>query len=292
MNESQLKCFISVQNHQNFTKAAEECHVVQATVSRQIAALEEELGCRLFERDSHGVHATPAGNTLAIYAPVLLEYQKTVADRVRNSTGEEQINIRIGIGPYEALLIRPILKQLVQLFPSIKVDMTAYTYQVLMTRYRNDILDLAVCNELCVNFMPKLIPQKLYDEAWQVAAAKDSPLWKLDEPERGLLKEQTVITLVNDQYDSVRSHCIKHRLGKRMIETNFLITQLELVNAGLGIAILPPFVQKQLPPGVVMRDILKIPFSVPFYAMFSPPWAVLFNPSTIQNFRGDDASFF
>ncbi|MCI8512622.1 MAG: LysR family transcriptional regulator [Lachnospiraceae bacterium] len=99
-------------------QAAAECPAVQATVSRQIAALEEELG--LFERDSHGFHSTPAGNTLAVYAPVLLEYQKTAADRVRNSTGEEQINIRIGIGPYEALLIRPVLKLLVQLFPSIE----------------------------------------------------------------------------------------------------------------------------------------------------------------------------
>ncbi len=166
--------------------------------------------------------------------------------------------------------------------------MTAYTYQVLMTRSRNDILDRAVCNELCVNFMPKLIPQKLYDENWQVTAAKDSPLWKLDEPERGMLKEQTIITLVNDQYDSVHRHCIKHRLGKRMIETNFLMTQLELVNAGLEIAILPPFVQKQLPPGVIMRDILKIPLSVPFYAIYSPQWSVLFSPGTIPNFQGTD----
>ena len=63
MTPFQLACFISVESHLSFTKAAEDCHVAQATISRQITMLEEELGCKLFDRDSHGVQPTSAGAT-------------------------------------------------------------------------------------------------------------------------------------------------------------------------------------------------------------------------------------
>ncbi|MPN63692.1 hypothetical protein SDC9_211457 [bioreactor metagenome] len=55
-----------------------------------------------------------------------------------------------------------------------------------------------------------------------------------------------------------------------MIKTNFLSTQLEMVNADLGIAILPPFVEPYLPANVQMLDMLEMPFSQKFFAMISP----------------------
>ena len=59
-------------------------------------------------------------------------------------------------------------------------------------------------------------------------------------------------------------------MSNRMVETNFLTTLLELVQANLGVAIVPPFVKPMLPPDVVMRDLLAVPFIQTFYAMFSP----------------------
>lgn len=270
MNIFQLQCFISVESHLSFTKAAIDRHVVQATISRQISMLEEELGVKLFERDSHGVKTTPAGDMLAHYAPVFLEYQKTISERVRNASSEFDLNIRIGVGPYEHLLLRGPLQSLHRSFPDIGIDLTSYTYYVLMTRYRNKVLDIALCNELCAAQMSDFNPVEICTSNWKVAAAQDSELWTLTEQQQHHLEGQNIITLVNDQFDSVRKHCYETLESPRMIETNFLTTLLELVQAGLGVAILPPFVESYLPPNVVMKDILEVPFAQKFYAMVSP----------------------
>ena len=270
MNSFQLKCFISVESHLSFTKAAEDCHVVQATISRQISMLEEELGCKLFERDSHGVRTTPAGAMLAHYVPVFLEYQKTIFDRVRNASDSGFTSLRFGVGPYEHLLLRKPLQMLRLAMPGTGVDLTAYTYYVLLTRYRNKVLDVALCNDLCAAQMTEYIPYEIYDQNWMVAAAQDSPLWTLPLQDQQSLKGQSLITLVNDQYDGVRNYCYDHLISARMVETNFLTTLLELLQSGFGVAILPPFVAPMLPSNVIMRDILKIPHRQKFYAMFSP----------------------
>lgn len=272
MNTFQLQCFISVESHLSFTKAAEDRHVVQATISRQILTLEEELGVKLFERDSHGVRTTPAGDMLAHYAPVFLEYQKTISERVRNASTSFDLSIRIGVGPYEHLLLREPLVALHRSFPDIGIDLTTYTYYVLMTRYRNKVLDMALCNELCAAQMADFTPLEVCCGNWKVAAAKNNRLWTLPGTCQ-TLSGQNIITLVNDQFDSVRKYCYETLESPRMIETNFLSTQLEMVNANLGVAILPPFVEPYLPDNVRMLDVLEVPFAQKFFAMISPKLA-------------------
>ena len=62
MNLDNVKCFISLAECLNFTKAAEKEHMTQTSMSRKISGLEEELGVRLFYRDNHQVILTDAGS--------------------------------------------------------------------------------------------------------------------------------------------------------------------------------------------------------------------------------------
>ncbi|WP_162875182.1 LysR family transcriptional regulator, partial [Enterobacter cloacae] len=52
MNLKQIRYALAVAEEQSFTRAAQRCHTVQSALSHQIAKLEEELGCTLFERTS------------------------------------------------------------------------------------------------------------------------------------------------------------------------------------------------------------------------------------------------
>uniref|UniRef100_UPI0006CF6444 LysR family transcriptional regulator n=1 Tax=Clostridium sp. NkU-1 TaxID=1095009 RepID=UPI0006CF6444 len=61
MEIRRLSYFVSVVKHKNFTKAAQEHHMVQTAMSRQIAAIEEELGVVLLKRNNRTVLLTPAG---------------------------------------------------------------------------------------------------------------------------------------------------------------------------------------------------------------------------------------
>ena len=65
MNTQQLECFIQVAENLNFARAARNLHITQPAVSRQIHALESELGARLFDRTTRTVSLTPIGNSTA-----------------------------------------------------------------------------------------------------------------------------------------------------------------------------------------------------------------------------------
>ena len=56
-----LKYFLAVARHQNITRAAEELHLTQPTLSRQLQDLEEELGAPLFTREKRRMELTEAG---------------------------------------------------------------------------------------------------------------------------------------------------------------------------------------------------------------------------------------
>lgn len=61
MNTQQLESFLAVAEHLNFARAAEALNITQSAVSRQIHALENELGTKLFHRTSRSVILTPSG---------------------------------------------------------------------------------------------------------------------------------------------------------------------------------------------------------------------------------------
>lgn len=61
MNTMQLSCFVEVATQLSFSKAAEALHVSQPTVSHQIKALEDELGCALLVRSTRTVRLTDDG---------------------------------------------------------------------------------------------------------------------------------------------------------------------------------------------------------------------------------------
>lgn len=111
---------------ESFTRAAEELHLTQAAVSRQIRALEQDLGCRLFERRNRAVHLTEAGRELARVVSGALEGIAAQAGHLRGvrRTGEVVLFSEL----CEALYwVMPRLSQFHQTHPGIEVRVSAST---------------------------------------------------------------------------------------------------------------------------------------------------------------------
>jgi DNA-binding transcriptional LysR family regulator len=83
MDLRQMRYFLAVAEERNFGRAAERLHMAQPPLSRQIQALEEELGARLFVRTPKGVELTAAGETLLAEVPNLLALAQRAAERTR-----------------------------------------------------------------------------------------------------------------------------------------------------------------------------------------------------------------
>ncbi|MFP4092751.1 MAG: LysR family transcriptional regulator, partial [Cyclobacteriaceae bacterium] len=77
MNLQQLEYIIAVDQLKSFSRAAEYCHVTQATLSAMVKKLEEELNVVLFERKANPIITTDCGKEILIQArKVLHESQK------------------------------------------------------------------------------------------------------------------------------------------------------------------------------------------------------------------------
>ena len=80
-----LHYFLAIAREENFTRAAEQLHVTQPTLSRQIADLEQELGVKLFTRSNHHIVLTEDGMILKRRAQEILSLaDKTKRDFLRD----------------------------------------------------------------------------------------------------------------------------------------------------------------------------------------------------------------
>ena len=89
MELEQLRAFVAVAECGSFSQGAKRLYTSHSSASRAVAALEEELGLRLLERDNRVLGLTAAGEVLLEEARQILAAAETAARRVR-AAGEKR----------------------------------------------------------------------------------------------------------------------------------------------------------------------------------------------------------
>lgn len=98
MNLGQISYFVKAAETLNFSRAAEELYVTQQAVSKAVANLEEELGCRLFERGASGLALTPAGRHAYDDASTVLRGVDRLMHQARTGGGRDASGDPAAIG--------------------------------------------------------------------------------------------------------------------------------------------------------------------------------------------------
>ena len=91
-----VRYFLAVAEHLNFSKAAQQLHIAQPPLSRQIRQLEDELGVDLFVRDRHRVQLTRAGRVFLDEGRKLVVQAGRATEAARHAQKGESGIIRIG----------------------------------------------------------------------------------------------------------------------------------------------------------------------------------------------------
>jgi DNA-binding transcriptional LysR family regulator len=114
-----VRYFVAVAEQLNFGRAAQELHIGQPVLSRQIRALEQELKVRLFERDKRATRLTPAGEALLEDARALLAGADAARRRVRDIAAGERV-FTVGFMP--GLIVTPAVREFSRRHPEVTVE--------------------------------------------------------------------------------------------------------------------------------------------------------------------------
>jgi LysR family glycine cleavage system transcriptional activator len=122
---SNLRAFDAVARRLSFNEAALELHVTQSAVSRQIKALEDELGAPLFLRGTRHVEVTQDGQTLQrAVAPWLLKLDASVR-QIRQARGRRRVSVTT-FASFASLWLLPRMEAFQRLRPDIDIRVSAH----------------------------------------------------------------------------------------------------------------------------------------------------------------------
>lgn len=171
-----LKYFLTVAREQNITRAAETLHITQPTLSRQIAALEAELGTPLFERNNKKITLTKEGILLKRRALEILELEEKTVEELQSCRELVEGSITIGCGEYEAVeSLAEICASFRAKYPKVQIRLHTATADVIRNRMTQGLVDIGL-------FMEPISTEGLDyvrlkgEEVWVVSMRPDDPL--------------------------------------------------------------------------------------------------------------------
>ncbi|MEU7864289.1 LysR substrate-binding domain-containing protein [Nonomuraea sp. NPDC049141] len=171
-----LRFFVAVAERLSFTRAAEDLHVAQPSLSKQIRQLERNLRVQLFNRTSHHVKLTGAGELLLREARELLDAWATTVTSIREVAAAESHVLRVGFVASAANELTPsILRLFAEHRPGWRVEMSQTDWQDPTAGLASGAVDVALLR-LPVPLDATFSSQVLLEEPRCVALSVSHPL--------------------------------------------------------------------------------------------------------------------
>lgn len=256
MDLRQLRYFIAVAEERSFGRAASRLHVSQPPITRQIHALESELGVQLFERTRWGVNLTAAGEELLVNASQVEDMISYASDRARRA-GEGTVGrVDVGVFGTGAITIVPaILRRYQAMNRSVEVMVfnAPQPAQLVALRQRRILITFD-------RYLPSdadLVVETVARERLMIAVHDESPLARLAVVPIALLKEQPMIMARDLRHrDWVRDLCRAHHFEPKTSQTvGDMVSGVLLAANGFGVQIVAESVQSLKLPRLVYRPL-------------------------------------
>ena len=273
-----LRSFLAAANDGNISRAAARLNLTQPTLSRQIKALEDELGVALLERGAHSFSLTPSGELLLREGASLLERADHLTRRV-HAAAQAQV-VRVGYSPsLTAGILSPAVAAFAQLHPRARVELSDLSSLEMMEGLREGALDVIVTVPP-LRDQPDLAWITVQQQAWRVAVPRQHPLAKRQTLTPADLDNERLVVYNQREYPDYweglsawfKSQGINARVASECDGVTSLISAVE---AGLGLAV------------VVERIACLVPERILLKAIEPQPAPVCITAGTLQRRAGD-----
>jgi LysR family transcriptional regulator, hydrogen peroxide-inducible genes activator len=241
MEIHQLRYFCAVAETGSFSRAAEQSHVSQPSLSQQILKLEDELGARLFDRLGRSVRLTDLGKTFLPRARAVLRELEAARGDIVERKDSVSGPLCVGVIPTVAPYFLPArLTTFSRKFPQVRLTVIEEITPVLLERLRAGAVDVAIlalpirghefdASPLLTERLFAALPRKYKLSARRAISLKD-------------LRAEPFLLLRDGHCfrDTAVAACDRARMHPRIIfESGQFSSLLSMVGAGMGVSIVP-----------------------------------------------------
>lgn len=253
MNSLQISYFLAVCKYNNFTETARKLYVSQPAISKQIFALEEELGVKLFKREYKKIFVTEEGKLFRD------AFEKNIAtiDEVKNKVYQMahknhhslKIAVLQGLDPSE--IMYPMLQHFEKMHPNVNISLECLSHEKLNSRLRLNELDYAITLYPEVANDKLVHNHELYSSELAFTIHESHPLFTMESVSKNDLKGHTLLVSTLGTKDSTGFfNILYHQWGinkSQILSLSSLDEVMSYVSSGVGIALLSmqPRFQKQ-----------------------------------------------
>lgn len=241
MEMHQLQYVVAVARTRNFSRAAEQCHVSQPSLSQQIQKLEDELGERLFDRMKREAKLTSHGEAFLPRALRILEEAEAAKREASDARGLLRGTVTVGVLPTIAPYLLPdVMATFVKKFPGVQIVVQEDTTAQLLKLALACEIDFAIASRPIRDM--RLEVQELFSEELLLALPPGHPLIRKRTVNANDLDGERLIVMQAGHClgDQILGFCDRHNVHHHI---SFRSAQLEtiqsFVRAGLGISLVP-----------------------------------------------------
>jgi DNA-binding transcriptional LysR family regulator len=256
-----LRYFVAVAEALSFTKAAESLRTAQPSLTRQIRALEEELGVRLLHRTKQQVSLTDEGRSFLVDAKRLLTLADEIVESVRRLSRHEVSALNVGYVTNLFYDLLPItLASFRTLFPTVSINLFDMSCGDQLRALEDGKLDLGFVGLHAPIEMRSLHLRVIASYKTIVALPKDTLLARKSIVDLKDLAPMFFIGMSETSYPSYRDWLTKtcERVGftpKVLQDVELERTMIQAVASGLGVALVPSQIKKLPHENVIFRPL-------------------------------------
>ncbi|MES2070981.1 MAG: LysR substrate-binding domain-containing protein [Pseudomonadota bacterium] len=253
----QMKYFVEIVDAGSYSRAAERLYVAQSALSRQMKELENEVQALLLERDSRHIELTDAGRLFYERSKRILEdIAETVVQTHQVSKGQ-QGTIRLLHSSSVTLTaeIGQVLNKLLAEFPGVSLDVSKASSDHQAADIDEGRADLGLIRLPILRQYPDVVVQELFSEKLMVAVSQQHALAQRDSTDIASLREEYFVSIPHRDRGGlsylVAGLCQAQGFFPKVARAISRKTSLlNLIDANMGIAIVPDSMQQVAPQGV------------------------------------------
>lgn len=257
MEIAQLRAFLLIAEVGSLNRAAEQLQVAQSTLTRQMQALENEMGGVLFERRPSGVMLTAAGHYLRKeLATIVKRFEDVTAEVRRQAQGQSQ-TLRVGyLMSAAADYVHPILPAWRQAHPETRVKLIDMSPGEQMRALRTGDIDLALIGHAGRFLTREFYVRRLASVPLVIALAEDHPLSSRESISLAELRRDIFVGALEEDMpglaDWLLKLCRKAGFRPRFVErSESLHHGLATIVSEGAVMVVPAYVRRISAPGVV-----------------------------------------